>query len=213
MFKGSNTVQEAVHESYSRICKLTFIFILIYVCAGGVIFSRLEHPAELEKCDYFVEKLNYEYPKVAENLRYKMRIKNNNIQIADFFDLAHIFAEMKTHRSLLVREYKGHSILVTGTGDNLETIKKLENEERCDGCLHWLNTPMPELHRNFTKNPFESRSSRLKSKRFLRFCSFCRNVKAELDENSRQEQLFIPETKPVSESRPVGEIKLRLEAV
>ena len=100
------------------------------------MFKHLEHHSELTQCNYITKEMNENYPRITEKLKNKYK-KGEVVQFADYYELAHLFSEIRMHKASFVREYREEKILVTGTAENLEKLAELERREYKDNLKHY----------------------------------------------------------------------------
>ena len=120
----------------TKMFQLSSILLIFTLLSGGLIFRHLEHQAEYVQCNYMTKELNLNYPAITDKLMHKFKA-GLPVQFADFYELAHLFAEIQMHKATLIREYKGERIVITGTPENLIDLKKMEEKEYADNVKIW----------------------------------------------------------------------------
>ena len=135
-----------------EICFVCFMLLLIYILTGGIIFRQIENYQEQKNCNAMTIELN-NYPNITETIRSKY-LAGEEVQLADFYELAHLFTEIVEHKATIIRQYKNRSIIVTGTPDNLRELRELEEEEKRDIEFEYLATSAHDYLNRHTDHSF-----------------------------------------------------------
>ena len=134
----SEAIASKIQGNIYEVFLISFMLLLIYILGGGLVFRHLEHEAEHNKCNYMTRELNQNYPRITDDLKHKFNGRTG-VQFADFYELAHLFSEIQTHKATLVRKYKNDTIIITGTDENLRVeIMKILSLSGITGFIHFV---------------------------------------------------------------------------